>query len=410
VKLALLMHALPQPSSSGAPITGWAILEQMLAAGHEVAVLSLVYPSDPFDSEERRQLVCSTGAELVLVPVVPGAPDERLWMLPTASLRPALCETLTAVAPDAILAYHWDVLAATHGLRVAPRFGVVDDPWHLPNLRRWQATRPRPTLHYLRWTRWTLRGIRPATRAMVELLEDCEASACFQAEAAAWLGRKGASACRYVVAPVPDAGGHDWAERRGALRSPKPRILLGPSNLAATSTSAGIRLFARKILPVLERELGPEGFEVHVVGEGEPPAELARLLPRPSVIVRGRVEPADHEFLASDVQLVPTPFVLGKRVRIIVGFSFGCCVVAHAADAVNLPELADGDNALVAADGEGLARAVVRAVRDGELRARLSAGARRTFEELFRPEAAGRRIVETLERLAAGRPAAAVDS
>jgi len=162
-------------------------------------------------------------------------------------------------------------------------------------------------------------------------------------------------------------------------------------------------VFAREILPRLERELGPEKFEVRVVGEGEPPPELARMLPRSSVKLCGRIEPADPEFLSADVQLVPTPFVLGIRLRIIVGFSFGCCVVAHTNDALNIPEMVHEENALLASDGPGLAEAVIRAVREPELRARIGANARRTYERYSTPEVAAAPIVAELERLASER-------
>jgi glycosyltransferase involved in cell wall biosynthesis len=157
--------------------------------------------------------------------------------------------------------------------------------------------------------------------------------------------------------------------------------------------------FAREVLPALERELGTEAFEVRVVGEGEPPPELAR--PHPSVTLTGRIEPADDEFRSADVQLVPTPFALGKRVRIIVGWSFGCPVVAHQAEAGPLPELREGENALLAGNGRGLAEALARLARDETLRRRIAEGGRQTYEQIFAPAVAARPIVERLTALAA---------
>lgn len=413
MKVALLSHGLPQPSSLGGPMTAWAVLAQLAAEGHDATVLALRYPGDPFYSAEREQAVEETAAGLVVIPVGPehelrspagtvelraGPGLERIF--PTAGLRPRVEEALRAARPEAIFAYHWDTLAASHRLRVAPRLGVVDDLWHMPNRRRWQRARPAASRSYLYWTLSTLRGLRPTTKAMVALLRDCEASGAFQAETAAWLRGKGVPRCEYLHAPLTDAGGPHWKARRAEVRNERPRILLGPSQLGATSTRAGLQLFATEILPALERELGPDGFRVRVVGEGDPPAELARLLPRPSVVLTGRIEPADEEFLAADVQLVPTPYVLGKRVRIIVGWSFGCCVVAHAAEAVNLPELRNGVNALLGGDGASIAGAVVRAVREPDLARRLGAGGRSTYETLFHPRVAARALVERLERVA----------
>jgi hypothetical protein len=405
--IAVVTHGLPQPSTNGAPITSWALVRQLLDEGHEATVVSLCYPDDAFTrSPERQETLRAEGAGLVLVDVRPedletvprreGNPLATAF--PTLRLVPQFGELLSGLEPDAIFAYHWDSLAATHGLDIAPRFGAVDDPWHLPNLRRWQHAHPRPSRAYLRWSVTTLLGIGPVRRAMVALLNDCDGAGAFQAETAAWLRRSGARDCAYLHAPLVDPcpDGVHRVERDG-----EPiRILLGPSQLGATSTSAGLRFFAEKVLPPLERELDTGEFEVHVVGAGEPPVELRRILPRDTVVLRGWVDEIEPEFLAADIQLSPTPFVLGKRMRLIAGWAHGLCVVAHSSEAVNLPELKDGQNGLLAADGPGLARALARAVRDPALRRRLGDAGRRTYEETFHPTVAAGALVGRLEALA----------
>jgi hypothetical protein len=402
-------------------MTCWAIAQTLLNAGHPVTVVALSYLGEAFDTTERRAAVRELGASLILVDATPpvrrttiGAslatkiarrtrwalkPDAESFF-PTLALRPRMQTALQSVAPDVILAYHWDSLAAIQSFNHAPRMAVVGDPWPLPALRRWQHAMPKPTREYVDWTIGTIRDIWHCPRIAVDLLKACDASGCFQADAARWLRKKGAPGCAYLRSPIVDVCGDGWRQRRAAARPPKPTILLGPSNLGATSTAAGVQFFANAILPRLEKALGPDAFVVRVVGEGTPPRELAELLPRSSVQILGRVEPADSEFLAADVQLVPTPFVLGVRIRIIVGFSFGCCVVAHRNEARNIPEMIDGENALLAGDGPGLSDAIIRALRDSALRDRLSTNARRTYERYFTPEAAAAPILTTLERLA----------
>jgi len=318
-------------------------------------------------------------------------------------LRPRMSAILQGINPDAIFLYHWHALAATYRLKAAPRVAGVSDLWHLPGFRRWQDAAPRLTPTYVKWSLKTLADLHYYPKAMVAMLNDCEAYGCFHAQAAAWLRRRGADRCAYWRTPIVDRRGPGWQELRDAVppRS-RPNILLGPSNLRATSMSAGLRLFAREILPRLERELGAEGFEVDIVGEGDPPPELVPLLARPSVRLRGRIEPLDAAFLSADIQLVPTPFVLGVRVRIIEGFSFGCCVVAHANDAFNMPEMVHEHNALLAPDGRRLAEAVIRAARDPALRRQVGANGRRTYEQYFSPERAASPIVDELEQLARG--------
>ena len=389
--VALVAHGLPQRSSNGGPMTCYALLRQLQDEGHDVAVIALRYADDPFVQPEREAEldVAVTVVEADVEPAgAPGTVPLRGTpslesIFPTAALRPRLREALAGLSPDVVFAYHWDTLAALHGVDVAPRFGVVDDPWHAPNLRRWQTTRPRPDRGYVHWTFSTLRGIRPVRAAMRELLAGCDDAASFQSQAADDLG------VEYVRAPVIDYGGPDWRGRRDDARSPFT-ILLGPSNLGATSTAAGLRFFARDVLPRLDDDV-----LVRVVGEGEPPAELAQLLPDPRVELTGRIEPADDEFRRAHVQLVPTPFVLGKRVRIIVGWTFGTVVVAHTAESKNLPELRHGENALLGGNGSRLLEALRTARTHGHLGAR----GRETYEQLFHPSVAGHALVRRLERL-----------
>jgi glycosyltransferase involved in cell wall biosynthesis len=126
------------------------------------------------------------------------------------------------------------------------------------------------------------------------------------------------------------------------------------------------------------------------------------------VRLRGRIAPPDDEFLRADVLLVPTPVPTGPRVRILTGFQFGCCVVAHEANRLGIPALEDGVNCLLA-PAEGIAAATLRALGDPGLRARLGEHGRRLYEERFTPATAGAAIVGELERLA-GRAAPALSA
>lgn len=408
-------------------MTCWALLSALLRVGHRVTAYCLVGPSDPFNTSERQAILARLGVEVVVLSGAEyGAPGllgrERsvramlrrvvsptlATFFPSVSLAPRMKALLGEARPDAVFAYHYDAIAATHGLRVAPRVAGTGDLWHWPKMRRWQLARPKPTLRYLRSTLGVMRDASYCPRFIAQLLNDCDAVGCFGAYDAAWLRQHGVSQCQYFRSPIVDACGSQWRTfHSSSAKNKKVRILLGPSNLTATSTMAGLRLFAHQILPRLEGALGQEGVEVRIVGEGADalPEALSRKLRRPVVQFVGRVEPADAEFLSADIQLVPTPILLGIRLRIITGFSFGRCVIAHTKESLNIPEMVHEENALLASDGAGLAAAIIRAARDPSLRQRLGACARATYERYFAPEVAGAAIVATLERLARERRA-----
>jgi glycosyltransferase involved in cell wall biosynthesis len=403
--VALVTHGLPQEHSNGGPMTCWAVMRTLLDRGHTVTVLVLGSPEDAFLTDERKAAVTATGAALRMVELAGARPARaagavsRVFGAQVAA-RPQVEAILTELAPDVAFVYHWDTLASTYGIRSVPRFAAVGDPWHLPLLRRWQATRPSPRRGYLQWTATVLRSIRPATAAMVELLNDADAAGCFQAHEARWLRERGARHCDYLPSPLVDPG-----EQPDAPRDPAApfHILVGPSNLEATSTRAGLQLLGRTILPGLDTALGRDNFTLRIVGEGAPPPELAARLPHPSVALPGRVEPPTPELLAADAQLVPTPTRIGVRLRIVEAFSYGRCVVAHAAEAENLPELVDGENCLLGRSGDELVAQLVRLARDPQLQHDLGRRARAAYERHFHPDVAAAAIAERLERLAVGR-------
>jgi hypothetical protein len=408
MRIAIVNHGLPDPSSNGGPMTVWAVVQYALSLRHAVHVIVLRYPEDGFFTAERRSALERHGVRLHVIDLPPTAAhnghafwptmsgrDEIGRIFRTSQVRPALEATLATISPDAVFGYHWDCLAGLHGLRKWAKVGAVGDPYHLPQLRRWQQSWPRPTLGYARFTSNTLAMAVRARRTMRRLLQDCDVCGTFQAGVTDELRRDGLPTCRYYRTSVVDPLSEP-AQEPGTLRETRPTILLGPSNVEATSTRAGMIFFAEEILPKLEAEVGMDGFVVRVVGEGQLPRAFTRLLPRPNIVVAGRIEPPDDEFRRATLQLVCTPFVLGIRVRIITGLAFGTCVVAHASEAYNIPELRHDHNAMIGRNGAEMAAAIVAIIRQPGLRARLAAQGRATYEEYFKPEKAVAPLMEDL--------------
>ncbi|MGH7380731.1 MAG: glycosyltransferase [Candidatus Methylomirabilales bacterium] len=322
-----------------------------------------------------------------------------------AGVASVMGDILVKTAPDAIFVYEVAALASMYGLQTPPVLIALVDLDHLPNLYRLAYSRPRLDRSYFASVVSTLLGAKARRDLMLSLLRECDVVVDFAAHHAAWLRANGIPQCGYMPTPVFDAGGPEWFSRRMQYGSREKARILMIGHLRGTATVTGLELFARKILPVLEEQLGCDTFEVHIVGGFADTLShrLRGMLFKPWVKFRGHVEPADEEFLSADVLLVPTPIKLGARVRIIVGYSFGCCVVAHAANKLGIPEMIHGENALLADDGYGLALAVIEAVKDRELRVRLGERGRRTYETHFAPSVVGARIVAELEQLGDGR-------
>jgi glycosyltransferase involved in cell wall biosynthesis len=404
VKVAVVAAGgVPNPTTGGGALTQWATIAHLVERGHDVTVYSL---SDPgfrdwtgTSTGERLARIEALGARTVQI-------DERLPPLPRGTaldrarrlLAPtdvelyphlrhadALRDAVARGGHDVAWVYHFEALAASRGLRgVLPRFAAVGDPSQLPPLYHW---RQRPSVRGAH----RLARLPRLARAARRLLHECEDAGAFAAHHARSLG------VDYLRTPVPDEAGPGWREERERRREKSRPTILLVGHLAGAVTVDGLRVFAR-MLPLLERALGPEGFEIRVVGGHEPPPDLRETFARPSVRRVGHVEGVAEEFQAADAILVPTSIPLGIRVRVITAWSFGTCVVSHDANALGTPELVHEETGLLGSTAEEIAEQVLRALRDVELRRRIESGGRAAYEQAFAaPVAAG--VIES--RLAA---------
>lgn len=420
MRVALIIGSgVPNPTTGGGALTAYTVLRHLLDEGHEVAVVG-VFEQDYYDpagatAAARIAHLRELGADVVPVPsaapdVLNRAPTDlrsrahRAWRPSDEELYPYLVDAervrdaVADLGVDVAFVYHFEGLAASRLVDV-PRLAAVGDPSHLPSLYRFRDARPRVAA--LRQVPRLQAILRHQPRLMATLMRECAAAGAFAGHHAAWLREHGVPGCEYLRTPVPDAGGLDWRARRDAASDPeRPHILL-LGHLRGIVTIDGLRVFA-KMLPALERELGPDGFVVDVVGGYEPPAELSEALSHPAVRRHGHAEQDEAEewLQRADVLLVPTSIPLGIRVRILTGFAAGSCIVAHRANALGIPELVHDRNALLGSSPEELAAAVALAVRDGARRRRIDAEARATWERAFSPPVAAGRIAEVLTRIA----------
>lgn len=404
-----LLEGVPNCNHGGGGITAYAAVKAMRERGNRVTVVALYPDRKPGNDARHIRDLEAMGISTRLLSL---DPEPRKGLLPTIlpsreDLFPGFAAVgtvralLASLRPDAVFMYHWNALAATHGIREYPKLATVGDPAHLPFLFRSSLLRA-----YDSAVTWKT-GIKNAlirrlavprmVRLQDEMLTECTERGAFAAHHAGMLSRPGGPVCRYLRTPTPDPLPGPRRRDPGA----KFRIMhIG--HLQGIATLSGVELLAKEVLPELDRIMPPGSFEVHLVGGffETMPSELQRAMRHPALKVRGQVSPADGEFLAADVVLVPTPIELGIRVRILTAFSFGNCVVAHPANCKGIPEMKHGTNALLSTDGAGLARLCKDVHSDPSLGERIGAAARKTYEERFSLEAAGGDICDILDRIA----------
>ena len=115
------------------------------------------------------------------------------------------------------------------------------------------------------------------------------------------------------------------------------------------------------------------------------------------MVVRGFVPDIDAAILSAPIFLCTnnaTPFKVGHT-RYLLAWSLGACVVAHRDAALSMPEIIDGQTALLGDDAEGIADAITRAAADRALRRKIGRAVGKPTT-LFRAESVAPEIVERL--------------
>ena len=407
MRAGFVIGGIPSLGHSGSTLASWTIVETLLGAGHEVT--AVLCPAGYLLDEtvpERVAALERLGATVRIVEVPDPGPASRLRfarslvapsdadLLPAVRAAEGVREALGDV--DVGMAFGIEAIAATASYDRSPFLAVLSHPPGVPRRLRLRYDAP-PRSLVARASEVSF--VAHANRRTARLLRRFASVGIFSGHHADWARRHGARAW-YAHYPMPDLAGPDWRERRTAAQAePGPPRILMIGHLRGIGTISGFHLFVPEILPALTRELGPDGFEVHVVGGQDPPGQFAEGLRHPAIRLRGQISSPEHEFFSAHVLLAPNPTTTGASARILSGLTFGSCVVAHTDSVVGIPELTRA-NCLMAADGPGLARETLAALRDAALRERLGDEARRLYESSFSPPVAAGRIVAELERLA----------
>lgn len=421
MKFGIIIAQPLSPHTNGSQAACWAILRYLIQQGHEVTVCSILDEKGSELAKHTVPLLEAVGAHFA--PLVYQTDDvnrdiaaltksfsgKLRYVLGLAAVdvyipwlrrRTALEKHLRQLALDAVLIYDFTSLTAAYGVHVTPKLAVTVDLWDLVILSRGEVRATRTfSLQGLRELIHTNRLANLHRSMMIKVLQDCEAQIDFAAHHAEWLRQHGVPSLEYLQTPIEDPVKGTASLDLNPRRHAKPRLLM-IGNLTGVATRLGFKLLGDSILPELERALGVDGFEVRVVGEGTLPPDIRQKLDRPAINWVGRVDPPDSEFLGADVVLVTTPVELGMRVRIAVAFGYGCCVVAHVANATGIPEMQHDYNALIGRSGQELAEQTVRALKDESLQGALRRNARSTFEKYFDSDVATIPIANRLIDLA----------
>jgi glycosyltransferase involved in cell wall biosynthesis len=158
----------------------------------------------------------------------------------------------------------------------------------------------------------------------------------------------------------------------------EPPVVLLAGQLTYGPNIDGARWFVGDVLPLLRERI--PGIEVALVGRTTPAVEaLGRA---DGVDVRGYVDDIDAELARADLVIVPLREGSGTRIKILEAWAHHLPVVSTTVGAEGLGA-EHGRDLLLADDARAFADAVVRALRDADLRAALVAAGAAHFESTY---------------------------
>lgn len=330
--------------------------------------------------------------------------------IPNASLFPAIharkqVERIVRTRQADIIAsiWSWEALAATYAIRGVPKFVYYGNPDHKPM----EARLGHPMLYDIPIgglkNTLSLRLMKMVNRAReiqhVSMMHGCEATANNSPIDAQYYAATGHPNSLYIRNMWPEATAEPLYGGRCAGGG-RIRIVGSVGNMGATGNTAGLQFLGEHLAPRLERLLGEDALEIEIYGGGSPSKAVSEVLKRPSIRVNGWVKDIESEIKNACAFLVVTNasgFIVGNT-RILLAWSLGACVIAHANSALSMPEIKHMENALLGANADEIARQIELAVADRDLREKIGKGGFDTYQRYFRPEVVVPEIMEAMEK------------
>lgn len=380
----------PKPTGSGNRAIRWGLINGLQRCGAAVG-FHVGHSGHAEEFAIARAALAPTGVELWL-----GQPGPQVSPRSTQ----ALAESLRAFRPDVVMAYGLEALRLVRATGFNGLVGVMSiDLEHVGGLHRYVYNlRFGRTKQQIKSFLQTPLVLWLAARYWWEVRRDYPTADFIvnhAANHARWHRRHHRRPTCYTPNPVAAVGNETFS---AVLKAAPPRFIL-VGGIGGIATLTGLAWFATKVYPRIEPAIVAGKLEVHLIGRGELEPSLKNRMPR--VVRRGYVEDLTEEMRLATAVLVPTPIELGFRTRILDAFRHGVTVIAHRANASGMPELAHDQNALVAADAECFAAAILQLAGSPEHADRLGRQALEDFANDLNAAVSARRILQFVNDLRA---------
>lgn len=315
------------------------------------------------------------------------------FLFPATRLIPEMRKLVDEVRPDIIVGiWSWEALAATYAIKSVPKFMYYGNPDHKPEAARLKS----PDLFGIpnstftdRLKYWIFTRFNAAREVQhLHMMRCCEMTVNNSLVDANYYRQMGHPQSLYLqnLWPRTNTSSIDFEE---TARGKIARVVASVGNLGATGNTFGLHFLGAQLAPRLAEKRSGRDITLDVYGGGVPSAKVATVLDQPNIRIHGWVDDLNAEIRAACAFLVLTNvsgFEVGNT-RILLAWSLGCPLVAHSVSALSMPEIVDGQNALLGDSPEAIANAICRLASEPGLRAKIGRGGHETFREYYDSEA-----------------------
>jgi len=422
VKILFLVSDFPKPDGEAVEMICFEMVRFLLQAGHAVHVQVLIKGDSLPPHSERQEMVREHWPGVAMEPSIflnPSGKREKAgkWSrffrsLPIirskiyppfflgAQVAERVQSTVDRVCPDILLSL-WsnEALAACHAVKGVPKWIYYGNPDPVP-----QAARlARPDLFgsqkkgFSAWIEGTLARMENRAKEVQHLamIRSCDAVANDSTLFAEYYAAHGHKKTFYLKLWHPARS----APVFGGVSCDTPKIVASVGHLGATGNTFGLWYLGRELLPFLETRFGKSGLKIAIIGKGEPVPTVKPLLEHPLIHRLGWVENIEKEICGSALFLILTNATgfLVPNTRILLGWSLGACVLAHANSALSMPEMRHKENCLLAATPQEMAETIAWALDNPDERERIGRAGFELFSDRFHIEKVMPELIDNLE-------------
>jgi glycosyltransferase involved in cell wall biosynthesis len=391
MNILFLTQIIPYPPDAGPRVKTWHVLRYMAGLGHRVILASYVRPEEETFVPKLRQLC----AEVHTVPIHRSRlADAGYWLRSNFSGRPFLIErddlpgmralVLRLIAERSIDVIHADQLTMTQFAQQTGKgtwpltvFDAHNAVWTIVDRMRQNAPwflAPVASLETKRVMNYEGRIVSEFDHTLAVTGQD--RLALLQAVGAY---RQDIPQADLPISVIPIAV--DTGQLTPIENPPDSTAIVTLGTLHYPPNADGIRWFFQQVFPLVQRQV-PDA-RLTIIGKN-PPQDFVQFAERhtEAVTVTGYIPDLEPYLAQSALMVVPVRAGGGMRVRILEAFARGMPVVTTTVGLEGI-EAQPESEVLLADDPEAFADAVVRLLKDPQLRQCLSTNSRRLAETRY---------------------------